>query len=56
VWVSPGGWSRQWFTGEGNWWLHLAGVAATAVALVLGAPFWFDILKRLTGIRRTTQA
>jgi len=56
VWVSPGGWSRQWFTGEGNWWLHLAGVAATAVALVLGAPFWCDILKRLTGIRRTTQA
>jgi hypothetical protein len=56
LWVSPSGWYHQWFTGEGDWLLHLLGVAATAVALVLGAPFWFDILKRLTGIRRTTQA
>jgi hypothetical protein len=56
VWISPSGWWRQWFTGKENWWLHLAGVTATALALIVGAPFWFDILKRLTGIRRATQA
>ena len=56
LWVTPSGWADQWSTYDRQWWVHLIGIIATAVALILGAPFWFDILKRLTGIRRTTQA
>jgi hypothetical protein len=32
--------------------LHALGVFVTAVALFLGSSFWFDLIKRLTGIRR----
>jgi len=59
--VSPTAWRDEWdptfsTRGErwGDWWLHLAGVALTAVALGLGSSFWFDLLKRLTGFRRGT--
>ena len=52
VWLSPHSWARSWYDGRENWFLHLAGVALTAVALIVGAPFWFDLLKRLTGVRR----
>jgi hypothetical protein len=52
VWLSPHSWARSWYDGRDNWALHVAGVALTAVALIVGAPFWFDLLKRLTGLRR----
>jgi hypothetical protein len=35
-----------------HWLVHPLGIALTVLALVPGAPFWFDLLKRLTGIRR----
>jgi hypothetical protein len=53
AWVSPPRWADEWTeTGHYHWIVHTLGVALTVVALVLGAPFWFDLLKRLTGIRR----
>ena len=57
--ISPSSWVDDyvpWYdsAGEdrGDWPLHLLGVAVSAAALVLGAPFWFDLIKRLTGVRR----
>lgn len=32
-------------------WLWLLGLLVTALAMTLGAPFWFDILKKLVNIR-----
>ncbi|HYK54739.1 MAG TPA: hypothetical protein VEV38_14550 [Candidatus Eremiobacteraceae bacterium] len=54
------GWSDEWtadskpesafaFAGWGG--LKLLGVALTACAIALGAPFWFDILKQLVNVR-----
>jgi hypothetical protein len=53
LWISPARWADDWTdTTSYQWIVHPLGVALTVVALVLGAPFWFDLLKRLTGIRR----
>lgn len=38
----PGGW---------DWFLKLGGLLATAAALTFGAPFWFDLLRRVGGVR-----
>jgi hypothetical protein len=35
-----------------SWFLHVLGVVSTWMALFVGAPFWFDVVKRLTGIRK----
>ena len=52
-WISPSRWVDDWTdTTHYHWVVHSLGVALTVVALVLGAPFWFDLLKRLTGVRR----
>jgi hypothetical protein len=50
LWMDPGAWWHDW----ANWrfWLHALGIVATALALLLGAPFWFDIIKRATGLRK----
>jgi hypothetical protein len=44
------------FRDRANWFgwlgLKLVGLVATAVALSLGAPFWFDLLSRLTRVRQ----
>jgi hypothetical protein len=46
----PMGWkSRPSHPGE--WWNKLAGLALTAFAVSLGAPFWFDLLNRFMNIR-----
>lgn len=39
--------------GDWIWWtlLKLVGLLATAIALSLGAPFWFDVLQKLVRIR-----
>jgi hypothetical protein len=41
-----------------TWWHrfgpgHWLGYAMTIIALLFGAPFWWDVLRRLTGVKRT---
>lgn len=50
IWIDPGAWWDDW----ANWrfLLHALGIVATALALMLGAPFWFDIIKRASGLRK----
>jgi hypothetical protein len=38
---NPGGWLQIWF-------LKALGLLLTTIALTQGAPFWFDLLRRLT--------
>lgn len=49
------GWKNSKFTEEGIWSYYaltrLVGWLITALAISLGAPFWFDILKKLVSIR-----
>jgi hypothetical protein len=42
-------------TGAGIWWFltKLFGLAITAFAISLGAPFWFDVLSKFMNIRGT---
>lgn len=38
--------------GEWSWWLwKIAGLAATALAISQGAPFWFDLLQKAVNLR-----
>jgi hypothetical protein len=50
--VNAGKWADTWTTWGWSWWCHLLGLIATGAALFIGAPFWFDIVKRLTGVRK----
>jgi hypothetical protein len=50
LWVDAGAWWQDW--ANSRFWVHAIGIALTALALTLGAPFWFDIIKRLTGLRK----
>jgi hypothetical protein len=34
-----------------QWWLKIAGLLLTGLALSLGAPFWFDLLNKVTNFR-----
>ncbi len=36
-----------------NWFVKLAGIILTAVAAAQGAPFWFDVLKKVVNLRGT---
>jgi hypothetical protein len=47
IWTDWRGWKHDWST-----WYHAVGLLATAIALLLGAPFWFDAIKRVSGIRK----
>lgn len=57
----PLGWSRQDFPADGSsgvdWLgvilLKLLGLLATALAVSLGAPFWFDVLNKFMVVRST---
>lgn len=59
----PLGWEKvtfHWFDDLGNhlWdrlFLHLFGWALTAIAVTLGAPFWFDLLNKVMVIRSTVK-
>lgn len=60
--VLPLGWKTvpSWhgvneaFTENFGWWLlKLAGLALTAFAVTLGAPFWFDAMNKLINLRMT---
>ena len=42
-------WSASW-----QWLLRPLKLALVAFAIYLGAPFWYDTLRRLNGIRRAT--
>jgi hypothetical protein len=55
--------SRNFWTllpGSGNWLTNLIwkiiGLVVTAIAAAQGAPFWFDLLRRLTGSSSSSQA
>ena len=50
LWVDAGAWWADW--ANSRFWVHAVGITFTALALMLGAPFWFDIIKRLTGLRK----
>jgi hypothetical protein len=39
--------------GAGNWFLRIIGLLLTALALTLGAPFWFDLLNKVVNFRAT---
>lgn len=48
-----------WMTDETErtlpWWLiKLAGLLLTAIAVTLGAPFWFDLLRKMLSLRQTS--
>ena len=46
------GWTSQQAGQNLPWWLvKLAGLLLTGIAVTFGAPFWFDILKKLLAIR-----
>ena len=55
--VLPLGWNRRVFNdskGEFSGWLVLSkiiGLAATILAIMMGAPFWFDVLNKVSNLR-----
>jgi hypothetical protein len=56
----PLGWTMSPSFWERSWWLvcwavivKLTGILVTALALSLGAPFWFDVLSKFMNIRGT---
>lgn len=48
--------SSDWYFSALGWLLKLVGWLVTALAVSLGAPFWFDLLKKLVAIRSGGQA
>jgi hypothetical protein len=40
----------------GGWLLKIIGLTITTLAVSLGAPFWFDVLKNLANMRSTGPA
>jgi len=49
-------WQGGWPDDARGWADQLAGMAVTAGAIAAGSSFWFDVLKRLMGLRPTTAA
>lgn len=49
----PVGWAGGVDWTVGGWLAHATGWLVTALLLMLGAPFWFDVLSRLTSLRAT---
>ncbi|HUC82003.1 MAG TPA: hypothetical protein VMR70_13890 [Flavisolibacter sp.] len=56
----PVGWNKGEFTAAREGWewplfllLKLAGLTLTALAIMMGAPFWFDVLNKVSNIRGT---
>lgn len=46
----PVGWGAGW-SAELHWLLIMIGWLPAAAAVTMGAPFWFDLISRLTGMR-----
>lgn len=53
----PIGWSNQSFWGltDKAWWTRFIGWLMTAIAVSMGAPFWFDMLNKLSNIRSSSK-
>lgn len=45
------GWSDDWYRSPAGWIVKLFGLLFTAMAVTLGAPFWFDLLGKFTRLR-----
>ncbi len=52
---SPG-WSGDWYRSPEGWLLKFFGLLFTAAAVSLGAPFWFDLLKKFVNLRGAGKA
>lgn len=48
--------SSDWYLSTDGWAKKMIGWLLTALAVSLGAPFWFDLLKKLAAIRKPTAA
>ncbi|MDH5410045.1 MAG: hypothetical protein OEY16_01545 [Alphaproteobacteria bacterium] len=44
-------WSSDWYRSPGGWVVKLFGLLFTAMAVTLGAPFWFDLLSKFIKFR-----
>jgi hypothetical protein len=55
----PVGWKRDddrsMPSGIGGWFAKVIGLLLTALAISLGAPFWFDVLNKIIVIRSTVK-
>jgi hypothetical protein len=51
----PIGWNQPQPTGTGDWLSRLCGWLVVAIAAMLGAPFWFDVLNKIMVIRSTVK-
>jgi hypothetical protein len=49
----PIGWIPPYPTDLTDWLVKLAGIVISAFAVMLGAPFWFDLLKKIVPVRMT---
>ena len=49
LWVDAEAWRAAWTSAPLS---HALGSILAVLALMVGAPFWFDVIKRLTGIRK----
>jgi hypothetical protein len=44
-------WSGDWYRSFSGWLAKILGIAISALAVSLGAPFWFDLLNRFVRLR-----
>jgi hypothetical protein len=49
----PIGWIAPYPSDLADWLVKLAGIVISAFAVMLGAPFWFDLLKKIVPVRMT---
>ena len=56
----PLGWTRsefsadkEWYEWVLHWFFKLIGMTLTVLAIMMGAPFWFDILNKVANVRGT---
>jgi hypothetical protein len=49
----PIGWTQWAPSPDANWFMKVAGLVISAFAVMLGAPFWFDLLKKIVPVRMT---
>jgi hypothetical protein len=56
----PLGWSKSQFTTQKSSWdwvgfifTKIVGMALTVIAIMMGAPFWFDVLNKISNLRGT---
>jgi hypothetical protein len=60
----PMGWSKENYPSTSGstgrilfeWFLKLLGILLTTAAVSLGAPYWFDILNKITPLKQTSSS